>query len=261
MLTAAQKPDSETSSPVAADSCVLLDFVLAEPTILDQRRFWANRAGQSVADLAVSQSVSVEEIERSLLLVRTDNERYSAAATGQAARRLFFNALPKIASALDSALSATKFQGKKVVMIDKATGEKEILEEEVERPDHSVRLQAIDTSRFILAVVQPRDPAVQIVSNSQTNILNQAPQGGRGEGVAGLTSPEAVIRAIQAERSARTLTDGKQVGQPTTIEAVKEDVVMPRVRTGDLEDDELVDDEYEDADEDEDEDEDEEDKG
>src|SRR5665213_3221401 len=154
------------------------DLSLAEPSLQDHRRYWASRAGRSIKEIAKSVGVSEEEVSQSILRVNLDNERYSAARAGVEARKLFFAALPKIGVALDEALTATKLHGKKVVMVDKETGEQVTVEDVIERPDHDIRLRAIDSSRYILSVVQPKDPAVQIVSNSQTNILNQAPQEG-----------------------------------------------------------------------------------
>src|SRR5690348_10190357 len=75
-----------------------------EPTLIDQRRYWASRAGQSIAQIAAKAKVSEEEVNRSIELVKIDNERYSAAAAGVAARKLLFAALPKIQSAVDQAL-------------------------------------------------------------------------------------------------------------------------------------------------------------
>jgi hypothetical protein len=214
-----------------------------EPTLLDQRRYWANRAGQSISDLAQAQSTSEDEIAQSILRVRIDNERYSASAAGVAARKLLFAALPKIQSAVDEALSATKLHGKKVVMIDKESGEAVTMEETVEVPDHDIRLRTMSEVRSFFSVVQPRDPAVQIVSNSQTNILNQAAQPAGQLGPGGMTSPEAVIRHVQAER-ARLLTDGSPSNVPTIIEAARE--VNP-ILEGDSDDDDDLD---EDSDED-----------
>lgn len=213
---------SSASSASSASSLSLADDPLAEPTLVDQRRFWANHAGLSVAEIAQSSGVSEEEVTLSILRVRNDNGRYSATAAGVEARKIFIRALPRISSALDEALVATRLEGKKVVLVDKETGESVTMEETVERPDHEVRLQAIDRARSVFSVVQPRDPAVQIVSNSQTNILHQGgpAQVGAGAGHSMLTSPEAVIRSIVAQR-ALALTDGKSVViKPTTLEGV-----------------------------------------
>jgi hypothetical protein len=229
-----------------------VDSSLDSPTLIDHRRYYASRAGRSVADLAKAAGVGEAEIELSIQKVRIDNERYSAAAAGVEARKLFFAALPKIGRALDEALSATKVHGTKVVTIDEQTGEAVITEETVERPDHDTRLRAIDSSRFILSVVQPRDPAVQIVSNSQTNILNQAAQPA-GQLGAGLTSPEAVIREIVAQRQ-HALTSGNLVVSQPVAEG---EVIEARVGLGsDLDEDDL---EVEPGEDDEDEDEEDED--
>lgn len=227
----------QTDSPLPLS---LPDSTLADPSLLDHRRYWANRAGQSVAELAKAEGVEEAVITASLLRVRNDNERYSSLGAGVEVRKLLFQALPKIRSAIDEALGATRLEGKEVIIFDKETGLAETSKEPIERPDHDIRLRAIDGVRTLLSVVQPRDPAVQITSNSQTNILNQAPQLAQGPGQAGLTSPEAVIRSIVAARQ-HALTSGTPPPEPLTIEATTEGGTdsMPHVRKNDLEEDEL----------------------
>jgi hypothetical protein len=240
MASAAQTPEPrqpvESVQPVESDQPDQSDLpasTLTPPSPDDDRRYCANRAGLSIAQIAKDQQVSEEEVIASINRVRLDNERYSSGAAGVAARRLLFHALPRIQSAVDEALGATKFHGKKVVMVDKETGEQVTMEDVITIPDHDIRLRTIDSVRSFFAVVQPRDPAVQIVSNSQTNILNQGQQPAQlGPGAP--TSPEAVIRQIVAARQ-NMLTAGTE---PATIEAKKEDSPMPRVRANDLEEEE-----------------------
>ena len=225
----------QTDSPLPLS---LPDSTLADPSLLDHRRYWANRAGQSVAELAKAEGVEEAVITASLLRVRNDNERYSSLGAGVEVRKLLFQALPKIRSAIDEALGATRLEGKEVIIFDKETGLAETSKEPIERPDHDIRLRAIDGVRTLLSVVQPRDPAVQITTNTQTNVLNQAalPAGGAQ---AGLTSPEAVIRSIVAARQ-HALTDGRPSAEPLTIEATEGgQEEMPRVRKNDLDEDEL----------------------
>ena len=208
----------------------------ALPTPTDHRRYRAHRAGQTDDEIAAADRVTPAAVRASLLRVRIDNARYSSDEAGVAVRKLLFSRLPQIGAVLDEALRATKIEGRKVIVI--TDGKAETLDEQIERPDHDTRLRTIDTTRALLAVVQPRDPAVQINSNSQTNILNQGAQAaqlgaGAGAGLANLTSPEAVIRAIRAERELR-LTDGsggslaspkgperlnRPVGPPVVIDA------------------------------------------
>jgi hypothetical protein len=229
-LTPASPPVSSSSLPRS----------LAEPSFLDYCRYWANRAGKPVAEIAKEGKVSEEAINVSLQRVLSDNERYSPLSTGIETRRLYIRSLPQIQSAVAEALNATRLEGKEVIIFNRETGKAEITKEPVERPDHDIRLRAIDGVRTLLSVVQPRDPAVQITTNAQTNILNQAAlPAGTGQG--GLTSPEAVIRQIVSQRQ-HTLTSGASAGQPLTIESTKEDKeeAMPRVRAGELDEDELV---------------------
>jgi hypothetical protein len=193
---------------------------LDEPTKVDYSRFWANRAGQTVAEIAQREGIDEGEVALSLLKIRNDNERYSAMSVGVEVRRLLLKALPQIQSSIEEALTATRFVGKKVVVIDQE-GNTETTEESVEQPDHETRLMAIDGMRTLLSVVQPRDPAVVVTNNSQTNVLNQAPQPGE---MMGLTSPEAVIRSIQAHRASLALTDGKpEIVDAEPIEDAEED--------------------------------------
>jgi hypothetical protein len=243
MATVAQVDDGmdEVVEVDAGPIAAAADPAYSEPSLLDHHRYWANRAGQSVAELATSEKVTEEVVAASLLRVRNDNERYSSLGAGVEVRKLLFQSLPKIRLAIDEALGATRLEGKEVIIFDRETGKAETTKEPVERPDHDTRLRAIDGVRTLLSVVQPKDPAVQIVSNSQTNILNQAALPA-GEGHTGLTSPEAVIRMIQNQRT-HALTDGRPASlasQPATLEALKEDSPMPRVRKNDLEEDELL---------------------
>jgi len=243
MATASQSPEPQPPQPAdsPAESAPPPDSTPAdssptEPTLADRHRHWAASAGQSIAEIAKQEGVPESEILLSIQRVRNDNEQYSSAWAGIETRKLYIQTLPKINSAIGEALSATKLHGKKVVMIDKETGDAVTMEETVERPDHDVRLRAIDGVRYLLSVVQPKDPAVQITSNSQTNILNQAPQVAAGAGGhAGLTSPEAVIRAIVTARQ-HSLTSGNPASQPATLEG---EPVMDR-STEELPDDDQV---------------------
>lgn len=208
----------------------------AEPTLLDHRRYWASRAGQSIRQIARQEKITEQEVTDSILLVQTDNERYSASRAGVETRKTFLRELPLIRTALDEALTATRLVGKKVVMIDKESGEEVTVEEPVERADHQVRLQAIDGVRSLLSVVQPKDPAVLINNNSQTNILNQG-AGGQPAGQPGLTSPEALLRSIVQQRAltAGTRTETVPARMPTASASaatatVEGELVMARNR-------------------------------
>ena len=231
MATASQPTDQPADQP---DSSALkgkvvdaLAAAFAPPSPADFRLYAAHASGKSIADLAKSAGAGAIEsdITSAIERVRIDNERYSAARAGVEARKLFFSLLPKISDAFSAALTATRMHGKKVVMIDKQTGEAVTMEETVERPDHAIRLQAIDSSRFILSVVQPKDPAVSIISNSQTNILNQAalPVGGG----LGLKSPEDVIRQVVAARQHALNSEN-----PITSKIEEGEVIEARVGLG-----------------------------
>lgn len=192
----------------------------------DYRRYWAVGGGQSLAAIAKAESVEESEIEASLLRVRTDIEQFSATSASTLLRKMIFRRLEQVDAAVVEALGATKLEGRKVVLINEETGKVTRLEDTYERPDHDTRLRAMDSVTRMLAVVQPRDPAVQITSNSQTNILNQAPQlpsGAPGLGQ-GLASPEAVIRNVVAMRQlalaapAAPVQTAPVLNQPATVE-------------------------------------------
>jgi hypothetical protein len=243
-----------SSSPAAA---------LPPPTGEDSRRYRRARAGQSLREIAASEGVSIESVEQSILRVRVDNDRYSANDTGLAVRRLFERLLPSIECSLDQALAATKMVGRKVLTVDTETGRTTTLDETSEVADHDTRLRAVAETRALVSVVQPRDPAVQITSTTTTNTQHNTLNAGLpGPTTPGLTSPEAIIRTIQAQRvAAGALTarsaDSADPPVPTAIATIIEGDVMPRV--GRLTADE--DDEIEDGEDAEDEDEEEEEEG
>lgn len=202
MATAARRSEHEdeqsvasSASPVPADPSLLSNRT---PSALDFRRYRAHRAGQSVAELATEGKVTEAAVEASLRRVRIDNVRFSPEATGIAVRKLLLNHVREMDQAVSSALKATRLRTRQVIKPDPMTGELQTLEESEEYPDHATRMEAINTTRALVSVVQPKDPAVVVNTNTQTNVLNQGPQLGPGQ--AGLTSPEAVIRMIQNKR-------------------------------------------------------------
>jgi len=126
-----------------------------------------------------------------------------------AVRQMFSHLIPEMNEAVRLALKATRYEGVTTCFLDKDSGDMQTVESQVERPDHGIRLQALDAVRGILAVVQPRDPAVQITSTTVSNTQNNLLTGGHGGATDGLTSPEAMIREIQARRG-YALGDGSQ---------------------------------------------------
>jgi hypothetical protein len=245
-----------TNPPAPGPPDLPLAAPLPPPTGEDSRRYRRARAGQSLTDIAAAEGVSVESVEQSILRVRVDNDRYSANDTGLAVRRLFERLLPSIECSLDQALAATKTVGKKVISINQATGETSVLDETSEVADHETRLRAVAETRALVSVVQPRDPAVQINSTTTTNTQHNTLNAGLPvPGQPGLTSPEAIIRTIQAQRvAAGALTAGSGGTATTivTIPATIEGDSMPRHILNaddlDLEADEIDDDAELDAD-------------
>lgn len=239
MATASQTsdPQPEQSLPAVEDlSATSATSPSADPDLLsisppspvDNIIYLANRAGKSISQIAHSQRTTTDEIRQAIFRVELDRERNSSQATGVETRKLFLSQLGPISEAISAALRATKMTGKKVVMIDKESGVEVTVEEQVERPDHATRLQAIDTTRFLLAVVQPKDPALVINSNTQTNILNQGVQPG-GLGAGGLTSPEAVIRSIVAARQ-NQLPAASASANAAAAGTVEGEIVMARAK-------------------------------
>lgn len=198
-LSTAADDLADSASDPAAEAEDLLS--IAPPSPLDWRIYLAHRAGRTVKQLARSQNLTGQEIHQALFRVHLDNERNSSLVTGIETRRLFLAHIDDLSTAATEALRATKLVGKKVVMVDKETGNAVTLEETVELPDHDTRLKAMDSMRQMVAVVQPKDPAVVVnnTNNTQNNVLAVG-AGGGGNGHAGLTSPEAVIRSIVSER-------------------------------------------------------------
>ncbi|MDE2103575.1 MAG: hypothetical protein KGL39_40420 [Patescibacteria group bacterium] len=248
---------SASDDPRLAAAELLEDLnTICEPSPLDRRIYLAHRAGKTIRQLARSQQMTLDQIHQAIFRVELDNERYSSLATGVETRKIYLKQIERIDAALAGALTATKMVGKKTVMIDKESGDIQTVEETVERPDYDTQLRAIDSTRFLVAVVQPKDPAVVVntTTNTQNNVLNAPGMGAGGTG--GMTSPEAVIRAIVAERqkalpqpAAPTMTI-PQTAATTTLEGVP---AMAR-------DPEQPDGEYEEVEEPEDGDEDEEDE-
>lgn len=220
---------------------------ISPPSPLDWRIYLAHRAGRTVKQLARSQNLTSQEIHQALFRVHLDNERNSSLVTGIETRRLFLAHIDDLSTAATEALRATKLVGKKVVMVDKETGEAVTLEETVELPDHDTRLKAMDSMRHMVAVVQPKDPAVVVnnTNNTQNNVLAVG-AGGGGNGHGTLTSPEAVIRAITAERAQKALAAPVApafvipTSKPTaTLEGVPVMAQDPEQPEGEYEDEEL----------------------
>lgn len=175
--------------------------VLAKPDDEDFRRYRQYRAGMLIDAIARAEGVTVRKVKASLNRVRAENQKYSAEAAGAEIRKTIMERLPKIGASLDDALTATSFEEKKLVtvvdgeIVDAGT-------ETVAVPDHETRMTAVDRVRALLAVVQPRDPAVQINNNSTTNTQNNMMAvGADGSSPVNLASTESIIRSIQARRN------------------------------------------------------------
>jgi len=212
----------------------------APPTPTDFRRYRAHRAGQTTDEIAADDRTTPAAVEASLRRVRVDNARFSPEATGIEVRRSLLAHAQQMDQVFTDAFAATRLRTRSIIKPDPMTGELRTLEESEEYADHDTRLKAVDTMRALLSVVQPRDPAVVVTSNSQTNILNQGALPGAGQ-QQGLTSPEAVIRQIRAQRGL-SLTDGTS---GTSAEEVDGGATM----TKDEAESEIVDAEVEDKEE------------
>lgn len=187
-----------------------------DPTAKDRRRYYASKAGRSSEEIAKDEGVEPSTVEGSITRVRTEYQKFTTEEAGIAVRKALFDILPVVKRTVLGAMDATQLVEQKVIERDPETGATVQLQESVEVPDHYVRLKGVDAFRQVLAVVQPKDPAIVVNANTQNNILNQAAPSVAGQ----LTSPEAVIRAIRAERG-YALTDGKAESVP--VEEVDEE--------------------------------------
>lgn len=191
----------------------------SEPTEKDRRRYYASKSGRSVEEIAKDEDVGVGTVENSISRVRTEYQKYTTEETGVAIRRALFDMLPLVKKMFHGALNATMYVDRKVFIEDPETHEKTAFEESIEVPDHHIRLKGAHAFSELLAVVQPKDPAIVVNANTQNNILNQTMPGMPGQ----LSSPEAVIRQIRQERG-YALTDGKaEAVVPVDAEEVDEE--------------------------------------
>lgn len=198
------------------------------PSENDRRRYHAFKSGTIVVDIAEQEGVKVSTIEESIRKVRSDNQRYSSEETSMQVRKMLLQHLPKAFKVLDEAMDATKLESRQIVAIDALGGKTVQLQESVRVADHDVRLKAHGEYRGLIAVVQPREPFISIDQRSQTNIMSTTTTPVTPNS---LTSPEAVIRAIRAQRGL-ALADGDQA---VVVDAVVEEESV------DGEDDELDD--------------------
>lgn len=174
------------------------------PNATDERRHRAFKSGMSVKEIAEQEDVQEKTIEFSLQRVRADNQGYSSEETTLQIRKLIVKHLPKAFKVLDEAMDATKLESRQVVALDSLTGKAVQLQESVRVADHEIRLKAHGEYRGLVSVVQPREPLITIDQRSQTNIMNSSATPVTPNS---LTSPEAVIRAIRAQRGL-ALADG-----------------------------------------------------
>lgn len=204
----------------------------SEPSANDRRRYHAFKSGQIVVDIAEQEGVKESTIEESIRRVRAYNQAYSSEETTMQVRKMLLQHLPKAFKVLDEAMDATKLESRQVVALDALTGNAVQLQESVRVADHDIRLKAHGELRGIISVVQPREPLISIDSRSQTNIM----QSTTPVTTSSLTSPEAVIRAIRAQRGL-ALADGVAAAE-SVIDAVVEDEAADGEDEGDDEDDE-----------------------
>jgi hypothetical protein len=207
----------------------------AEPGAADRRRYHAFKSGMIVADIAAQEGVKESTVEESIRKVRADNQRYSGEETAIQVRKILLQHLPQVSEALSRGMTATKLVTRQVVALDSLTGNAVQLQESIREADHDTQLKAVNEWRGVAVAVQPREPLVSIDQRSQTNIMNTATPVTPNS----LTSPEAVIRAIRAQRGL-ALADGVQAA---TIDAVVAHATDAEDAEGDEDGDELDEDE------------------
>lgn len=190
------------------------------PTDKEKQWFSMFAAGMKVEEIAKREDVPVEFLEEAFWRVRRELEQYSSENTLISARKMFRSLMPMMEGVLKDAAKATKPVTMKVLVHDAETGKLELLEETEKVPDHDIRLKAHAEWRQIIAASQPKEPSVAVNVNSQTNIANGQLQSGNGQPA--LTSPEAVIRQIRAERG-YALTDGSQPQEGELLPVIEVD--------------------------------------
>lgn len=186
------------------------------PSENDRRRHRALNSGMTVHAIADQEGVKVSTIEESIRKVRSDNQRYSGEETAIQVRKILLEHLPKVGNVLSEGMGATKQLTRQVVVIDSLTGKTVQLQESTREADHDIRLKAVSEFRSLVSVVQPREPFISIDQRSQTNIMSTTTTPVTPNS---LTSPEAVIRAIRAQRGL-ALADGDQA---VVVDAVVEE--------------------------------------
>jgi hypothetical protein len=211
----------------------------AEPGAADRRRYHAFKSGMIVADIAAQEGVKESTVEESIRKVRSDNQRYSGEETAIQVRKILLQHLPQVSEALSRGMTATKLVTRQVVALDSLTGNAVQLQESIREADHDTQLKAVNEWRGVAVAVQPREPLVSIDQRSQTNIMNTATPVTPNS----LTSPEAVIRAIRAQRGL-ALADG--AAKAVEAEAVPGEVVDAEEDETDGDEDELDEDDEDD---------------
>ena len=224
------------------------------PTTVDMRRYMDWRAGISALEISARENVRVATIEASIERMRN----FAAANTAEMAelsiRAVVRERLPDAAIVIQAAMGATTSEA--VVVGHDEDGNPQL--EYIEKPDHKIRLEAVDKVRALFSASQPKTPLVAVNNSNTVNTQNNA-AGMLGTGSSATLIPgmpaqlssEAIIRQIRAERGLALPSETTPDAPPPVL--VERDMELD----ADLDDEdestdinaelEIVDDEYQDG--------------
>lgn len=162
-------------------------------------RWTRNRAGESVAEIAVKDKVREEAVNHSLRTVNAYRSRNTVEAANHAMSGVVINVMDAVEKALMGALAAsyeTEKDGKKV-----------------QEPDHSTRMKAVSEARELAKVIQPKSPGTQIGVNVGVGIGDR-----KATGI--YVGMEERMRDIRKDMKERPQLAEAKVVQTQVLEAV-----------------------------------------
>lgn len=126
-------------------------------------RYYRNKSGESIEDIAKKDGVREKAVKDSLLTVEAYRTRNTVESTNQAMSSVVLNLASRIEGAIAEALEAT-YESEK-------DGKK------IEEPDHTTRLKAVSEVREIAKVIQPKSGGPQIGINVGVGISDRKASG------------------------------------------------------------------------------------
>lgn len=149
-----------------------------KPTPKDRRRYAMIRRGHSIEEVAGIEKVSVETINKSLLVMTMYQDAYSHESIEFATNEVFLSKLDAISTTLDEAMKAQRPNQQGVM-----------------EADHDMRLKAIQTAKSLLDSIRPKGGGVN-VNVQQNNNVN--PSNGPARG-----GFEGIVRRLEERRQAQ----------------------------------------------------------